>query len=71
MVATAIYSVTTVLWKEWKETAYPLWRAMERRWKNVVSPVSSVIVAIGLPIIMRYHYPFSVRLSVPVGLGAG
>jgi len=36
MVATAIYSVTMVLWKE---TTFPLWRAMERRWKrNVVSP---------------------------------
>ena len=35
MVATAIYSVTMVLWKE---TAFPLCRAMERRWKrNVVS----------------------------------
>ena len=42
MVATAIYSVTMVLWKE---TAFPLCRAMERRWKrNVVSRVSSVIV---------------------------
>ena len=42
MVATAIYSVTMVLWKE---TAFPLCRAMERRWKsNVVSWVSSVIV---------------------------
>ena len=38
MVATAIYSVTMVLWKE---TALPLCRAMERRWKrNVVSRVS-------------------------------
>jgi len=36
MVATAIYSVTMVLWKE---TTFPLCRAMERRWKrNVVSP---------------------------------
>jgi len=35
MVATAIYSVTMVLWKE---TAFPLCRAMERHWKrNVVS----------------------------------
>jgi len=35
MVATAIYSVTMVLWKE---TAFLLCRAMERRWKrNVVS----------------------------------
>jgi len=38
MVATAIYSVTMVLWKE---TAFPLCRAVERRWKrNVVSRVS-------------------------------
>ena len=37
-IATAIYSVTMVLWKE---TAFPLCRAMERRWKrNVVSRVS-------------------------------
>ena len=42
MVATAIYSVNVTLWKE---TAFPLWRAIERRWKsNVVSRVSSVIV---------------------------
>ena len=48
MVATAIYSVTMVLWKE---IAVPLCRAMERRWKrNVVSQVSSVIVVIRLPI---------------------
>jgi len=34
-VATAIYSVTMVLWKE---TAFPPWRAIGRRWKrNVVS----------------------------------
>ena len=40
MVATAIYSVTMVLLKE---TAFPLCRAMERRWKrNVVSRGSSV-----------------------------
>jgi len=37
MAATAIYSVTMVLWKE---TAFPLCIAMERRWKrNVVSRV--------------------------------
>ena len=37
----------------WKETAFPLWKAMERRWKrNVVSRVSSVIVVIRLPIII-------------------
>ena len=48
MVATAIYSVTMVLWKE---TAFPLCSAMERRWKrNVVSRMSSVIVAIRLSI---------------------
>jgi len=48
MVAAAIYSVTMVLWKE---TAFPLCRAMERRWKrNAVSRVSSVIVVIRLPI---------------------
>jgi len=36
MVANAIYSVTMVLWKG---TAFPLCRAIERRWKrNVVSP---------------------------------
>ena len=35
----------------WKETALPLCRAMERRWKrNVVSRVSSVIVVIRLSI---------------------
>jgi len=47
MVATAIYSVTMVLWRE---SAFPLCRGMERRWKrNVVSRVSSVIVVIRLP----------------------
>jgi len=33
MVATAIYSVTMVLWKE---TAFPLCRAMEKRWVIIV-----------------------------------
>ena len=48
MVATAIYSVTMVFWKE---TAFHLCRATERRWKrNVVSRVSSVTVVIRLPI---------------------
>jgi len=38
MVAMAIYSVTMV---SWKETTFPLCRAMERRWKtNVISPAS-------------------------------
>ena len=42
MVATAIYSLAIVLWKE---TAFPFYRAMERRWRtNVVFLVSSVIV---------------------------
>ena len=42
MAATAIYSVTMVLWEE---TAFPLCRAIEKRWnRNVVSRVSSVIV---------------------------
>ena len=46
MVAMAVYPVTMVLWKE---TALPLCRAMERHWRrNVVSPVSSVIVVIRL-----------------------
>jgi len=36
MVSTAIYSVTMVLWKE---TAFPLCTAIEKRWKrNVVFP---------------------------------
>ena len=35
MIATAIYSVTMVLWKE---TAFPLCRTMERRWKKKLSP---------------------------------
>ena len=48
MIVTAVYYVTMVLWKE---TAFPLWRAMERHWKrNVVSLMSSVIVVICLPI---------------------
>jgi len=52
MAATEIYSVTMVLWKE---TAFPLCRAMERRWKrNDVSLLSSVIVVIRLPISCLY-----------------
>ena len=48
MVAMAIYSVTVVLWKE---TAFPLCRAIEKRWnRNVVSRVSSVKLVIRLPI---------------------
>jgi len=42
----------------WKETAFPLCRAMERRWKrNVVSQVSSVIVVICLPISCVSSWP--------------
>ena len=48
MVATAIYSVTTVLWKE---TAFPLCRAMERRYyydlfpsKMHIKSTSTIIV---------------------------
>ena len=54
MVATEIYSVTMVLWKE---TALLLCRAMERRWKrNVVSRVSSVMV-IRLPMLSGHLMP--------------
>jgi len=50
MVAVAIYSVTMVLWKE---TTFPLSRAVERRWKmNSVSRVSSGMVVIRLAIII-------------------
>jgi len=61
MVATAIYCVTMVLWKE---TVFPLCRAIEKRWNgNAVSRVSSVIVVIRLPIcqlllllLVAYYY---------------
>ena len=33
MVATAVYSVTMVLYKE---TAFPLCRAIEKRWNNII-----------------------------------
>jgi len=50
----AIYSVTVVLWKE---IAFPLCRAMERRWeRNVVSRVSSVTVVIRHYYYYYYHY---------------
>ena len=40
MAATTFHSVIIVFWKE---TAFPRWRGMDRRWKrNSVSPVSSV-----------------------------
>ena len=61
MVVSAIYSVTMVLWKE---TTFPLCRAMERRRKrNVVSLMSSVIVLMSVPIscvssmAISYHPP--------------
>ena len=39
----------TIVW--WNEIAFPLWRAMNRRWKrNVVSLMSSVIVVMRLTI---------------------
>ena len=57
MVATAIYSVTMVLSLLWKETAFPLCRATERRWKrNDVSLMSSVIVVIRLIIIFIFYF---------------
>jgi len=50
MVATAIYSVTMVLWKE---TAFPLCRATERRWKRTVaSRVSPVILLLLLLLLL-------------------
>ena len=49
MVATAIYSVTMVLWKE---TAFPLCRAMERRWKRNV-----VVIIIILLLLLIVHGP--------------
>jgi len=51
--------VTMVLWKE---TVFPLCRAIEKRWNgNAVSRVSSVIVVIRLPIcqlllLVAYYY---------------
>ena len=66
MVATAIYSVTMVLWKE---TAFPHCRAMERRWKrNVVSRVSSVIVVIRLLIIIIIIFFLTLGRYVPEGV---
>jgi len=43
MVATAIYSVTVVLWKE---TAFPFWRAMESRWKRNVIIIIIIIIIV-------------------------
>ena len=48
MAATVAHSVIIVFWKE---TAFPCWRAMDRRWKrNVVSLESSVITVVRRPI---------------------
>ena len=42
MVATMVYSVTTLFWKE---TTFPLWRAVNRYWNmNAVCLVSSVML---------------------------
>ena len=43
MVATAIYFVRMVLWKE---TAFPLCRAMERRWKR------NVVIMLGMLLLL-------------------
>ena len=48
MAATTFHSVIIVFWKE---TAFPRWRAMDRRWKrNSVSLVSSVTTVMRQPI---------------------
>ena len=48
MAATTFHSVIIVFWKE---TAFPRWRAMDRRWKrNSDSLVSSVTTVMRLPI---------------------
>ena len=45
----ATWYIQTILF--WKETAFPRWRAMDRRWKrNSVSLVSSVTTVMRLPI---------------------
>jgi len=57
MVATASHSVTIALWKE---TAFPLWRAIDKCWKrNVVSLVSSVMAVVRLPISCYYYAVFN------------
>ena len=50
MVATTCHSDVSVCWKD---TAFPLWRAMDMRWnKNVVSLVSSVILLLLLLLLL-------------------
>jgi len=64
----AIYSMTIVFWKE---TTFPLWRAMERRWKRIaVSLVSSLIVLMCLPIIIIVCYRFLVHTHTHIRLTA-
>jgi len=46
MVATAIYSVTMVLWKE---TTFPLCRAMEKRWNRNVAVTIIIIIIFSPP----------------------
>jgi len=51
--ATATHSVDIVFWKE---TAFPCWRAMDRRWnRNTVSLASSVMAVI---FVKSYYYYF-------------
>jgi len=57
MVATAIYSVTMVLWKV---TAFPLCRAMEKRWKRNV-----VIIVSYYYYYYYYYYHFYTSVGVP------
>jgi len=55
MVATAIYSEAMVLWKE---TAFPLCRAMEKRWKR------NVVIIIIFLAKNKYHWWLEVRVFV-------
>ena len=55
MVVTAIYSVTMVLWKE---TAFPLCRAMVRRWKvHVVSREYTCTTEVAKRYTLAVRYP--------------
>jgi len=56
------HSVTIVLWKE---TAFPLWRAMDRRWKrNVVYVVSSVMVVMPVSCVSSMAVSCHVRSDI-------
>ena len=49
-----------------KETAFPRWRAMDRRWnKNTVSLLSSVTSVVRLPISYYYYYFFDPGTQFP------